>query len=132
MADLSGNSFPISYIKGGETKRLRNPDMPIKYGVSTNSLVIVFESGHEQRRKKGIPKKTFDLTFSNLDLEAATCLEDFFYLMGGPVAPFTWTDPSTNKVYNVRFDGDSFTKEYVTHTRLGPLFTVTIKLVQVI
>lgn len=126
-------NWPTEYTDAeGVTQKLTNPSIPIKYGYKTNSLVVEFESGHEQRRKKGATRKTFELTFKALPMEAADKLEEFFIECGGPVSAFNWTDPSNGKAYACRFEGDNFAREYFRHGQKGPLFRVTVSLTQVL
>ena len=126
-------AWPTSYTtSSGKTAHLPNPSIPIKYGYKTNTLVTEFESGHEQRRSKGLTKKTFEFTYKALTLEEADVIEAFFFECLGSVRAFSWTDPVDKKVYVCRFDGDSFAREYFRHGANGPIFRIPVKLTQVL
>lgn len=126
-------TWPATYTNSaGATVRMPNPSMPINYGYKTNSILVEFESGHEQRRKKGETRKTFEFTYVAVHLEVADAIEEFFMECGGPVRSFNWVDPVDKKSYVVRFDGDSFAREYFGHSAAGPIFKIAVKLTQVL
>lgn len=126
-------AYPTTYVnRKGQTVSLPNPSRSgLTYGVRTNNLVQGFDSGHEERRKKGAPKNTFEFSYLYLDKEAALTLRTFFLARSGNVESFSWTDPVMKVAYpKVRFDMDTFVMENVTHNDLGPLFKVSIKLIE--
>lgn len=126
-------NWPTTYVKAdGTSSRMPNPSIPIKYGYKTNSLLLEFESGHEQRREKGLMRRTFEFTYNVVTSAVADELENFFVTCRGSVRAFNWTDPATSKTYVCRFDGDTFSREYFAHSSNGPLFRVVVKLIQVI
>lgn len=123
--------YPTTYVNAqGQTVRLPSPSRPLAFGTRTNTIKQVFDSGHEQRRKKGADKDTFDFTYLYLEKEAALALRTFYLARNGDVEAFQWTDPVLKTEYTVRFDMDTFVMENVTHNDKGPLFKVSIKLVE--
>ena len=126
-------SWPTTYVASdGSTKRLPNCSLPVNYGYKTNNLVVEFESGHEQRRQKGLIRRTFDINYQALTMEQAQTIESFFFSSRGSVRAFNWTDPTSNETYVVRFDGDNFAKEYFGHNDIGPIYKISLKFIQVI
>lgn len=124
-------SFPTTYIDKGATKRLPCPSRPLSEGIKVNTLCFDADSGHEQRRKKGDPRKTFEFVFVALTHAQAQCIEDFFLEVLNVYA-FDWTHPFTDDVIKVKFDMDTFCKEMFGHSKHhGPLYKIAIKLEQV-
>lgn len=125
--------FPTTYTsKTGEIKSLPNPSRPFSEGVKTNNITHSFESGHEQRRVKGDPKRTFEFSYNALDEEQASLLTSFFIQCYGNVKAFLWTHPLTKETMQVRFDMEALMKENFSHTPYkGALYKINIKLVQV-
>lgn len=124
--------YPSSYTsKTGVQKYLPNPSRPINEGIKTNNIIHSFESGHEQRRVKGDPKRNFEFTYNALDEEQATTLVQFFIQCYGAVKSFTWTHPVTKETILCRFDMDSMIKENFSHGPKGPIYKINVKLVQV-
>jgi len=124
--------YPTEYTsKTGEIKYLPNPSRPFTEGVKTNNITHSFESGHEQRRAKGDPKRTFEFTYNALDEEQATLLTQFFIQCYGNVRSFYWIHPLTKETLQCRFDMDSLVKENFSHGPKGPIYKINVKLVQV-
>lgn len=113
------------------TPRLPNCSRPIKESIKQDSLVVSFDSGHEQRRTKSDPKRIFEVTYAALTQNEYATIRDFF-LQVTNVTPFTWTHPVEKTVYLVRFDMDTFTGEHFQHSPVaGPLYKLQLKLLQV-
>ena len=124
--------YPSAYVdKSGETKYLPAPSRPLTEGVKTNNLVTSFESGHEQRRVKGDPRRTFEWTYNVLSEQEASLLVTFFIQRYGNVQSFIWTHPMSKEQLQVRFDMDAMVKENFAHGPKGPLYKLNVKLVQV-
>ena len=132
-SELVGLSWPETYVDyDGITKRMPNCSMPINYGFQSNNLVIAFESGHEQRRQKGLIRRTFDIKFAAITKVQAMVIEDFYFSAKGSIKAFNWIDPATGLTHVVRFEGNTFAKEYFEHSDLGPIFRVSLKFIQVV
>ena len=123
------NIYPTSDSTGD---RIPNPSRPLTEGVQTNTLVQTFDSGHEQRRKKGDAKATWEFTYLALTDAAYRTLQNFFIARGGNCEAFFWVHPLTQRQYSVRFNMDTFTGEHFEHaTKKGKLWKLAIKLIQV-
>jgi len=84
--------------------RVRTED--IKY----NTLITKFESGKEQRRSKGSPKRKFQLKFEKQETPADE-IYNFFKARKGKFEVFNWTHPRTGEVIKVRFGVDKLSRE---------------------
>jgi len=114
-------------------KYLPNPSRPITYGVKSNNTAISFDSGHEQRRQRGLPKRTFEFKYNALSLTEYKTIRDFYInTTACGVYSFTWTDPIEKTTYNVKFNMDIFQGDYIAHSTKGPYYTLAIKLEQVL
>lgn len=127
------SNYPTTYVNAnGITVPMPNGSRPIQYGVQTNNLIQTMESGHEQRRKKGDPRQTFEYSYIALTQEAAVTLRNFFMQMGGSTQAFYWTDFVSKITYLVRFNMEGFAMENFAHNSAGPLYKIpSIKLIQV-
>lgn len=124
-------TYPETYIENGQTKRMPNPSRPIDYDYVTNNLEVAFESGHEQRRQKGLPKLKVDFSYKALTQAQADTLVNFFVVScAGSVRPFEWTDPVSRKTYWMRFDMKQLKKEYIGHNVKGPIYSMNITMIQ--
>ena len=80
-------------------------------GIKFNTLITQFESGKEQRRSKGLPRRIFRLQFEkqNLSKNDAQEIWDFFVARKGRYEAFLWdyqkADGTIEEV-TVRFDMD--------------------------
>jgi len=101
--------------------------------IGYNTLVTKMESGKEQRRSKGLPRRKFTLTFDkttnyNNDAQA---MWDFFVARKGKFEPFyfDWKQPdgSTEEV-KVRFAQDSLSREAF----LNKAYSYGLELIEVI
>lgn len=112
--------------------RIPNPSRPLTEGVQPNTLVQTFDSGHEQRRKKGDPRMTWEFTYLVLTDAAYRTLQNFYIARGGIAESFAWTHPLTKQQYpSVRFNMDTFSGEYFEHPSKGALWKLAVKLIQV-
>lgn len=124
--------YPTTYVsKSGEVLNLPNPSRPFNEGIKTNNITQTFESGHEQRRVKGDPRRTFEFTYNILTEEQANTIVNFFIQCYGNVKAFLWTHPLSKETYQCRFDMDALVKENFSHNIYGPLYKLNIKLIQV-
>ena len=110
--------------------RIPNPARPLKEGIKTNVLIQTFDSGHEQRRQKSDPKRTFDLSYPVLKSKEYFTIRDFFLQVTNSQA-FLWTHPVEKTQHLVRFNMDTFAGEYVEHGPSGPLYKLQLSLLQV-
>lgn len=126
-------AFPTTYVNSkGATVPFPTPQRPIPEGIKTSVLINQFDSGHEQRRRKGAPRKTFEVTYPFLDQQAYAALQAFFLSVGGSLDTFSWVHPVTKVTYTVRFDLDALQGEYHMTTRLGHFWKCSLKLLQVL
>lgn len=85
-------------------------------GIVFNTLITEFESGKEQRRSKGLPRRTFMLEFeksttTNNDAEE---IWNFFVARKGRFEPFEWDyqhEDGTVETVKVRFNSDALNRE---------------------
>lgn len=128
---MDPNSFPTSYIDdAGIIRRLPYPSRPLEYETKSNDLIVRFDSGHEQRRKKGSSLLVVKLKYKALPAAAARVIRDFFIDCGTTKA-FDWTDPTDGTTYRMRFDG-SYAWTNTEHNNKGPIFSVSCSLQQVL
>lgn len=81
-----------------------------------NTLVTQFESGKEQRRAKGLPRRVFRLTFEKATTknDDAEQIYQFFVARKGRFEPFLWDYPrsdGTVEEVTVRFDTDILNRQ---------------------
>jgi len=85
-------------------------------GIRFNTLVTKFESGKEQRRSKGNPKRFFKLSFEKETItdNEAQQMWDFFVARKGKFEPFYWdyehADDTVEEV-KVRFNHDDLNRK---------------------
>lgn len=85
-------------------------------GIKFNTIVTKMESGKEQRRAKGSPRRVFRLTFdktTNYNNDAQAMWE-FFVARKGKFETFLWDYPKpdgTVEEVTVRFDTDELSRE---------------------
>uniref|UniRef100_A0A6M3JAG0 DUF2460 domain-containing protein n=1 Tax=viral metagenome TaxID=1070528 RepID=A0A6M3JAG0_9ZZZZ len=78
-------------------------------GYKTN--IIPFTSGKEARYSKGSALHEFNLVYSMADDTQKNTIVDFFNARTGILDTFTWTNPTDNVTYTVRFKEDSLSVE---------------------
>lgn len=125
---MSLPAYPVTDTAG---ERIPHPTRPLVEGVQANSIITTFDSGHEQRRKKGRSRRTFELTYPVLTQAAYQTLFDFF-LARLNVESFTWIHPLSKVVYTVRFNQDTLQGSNIHQSRHHKLFTMSFKLIEVI
>lgn len=114
-------------------KYLPNPSRPISYGIRPNVITQTFDSGHEQRRVRGVHKKIFEFKYNCLKLTEYKTIRDFYInTTACGVYSFNWTDPVEKITYNVKFSMDAFQGDYIAHSVNGPYYTLSVKLEQVL
>ena len=74
----------------------------IEESVTFQTAITRFESGREQRRARGLPRRRWRLQFRKGNVNA-DAIWDFYVAMNGPVDPFLWDNPVDNQAYWVRF-----------------------------
>lgn len=85
-------------------------------GIVFNTLITEFESGKEQRRSKGLPRRIFKLEFEkeNTTKTEATEIWNFFVARKGRFEPFEWDyekDDGTIETVTVRFNSDALNRD---------------------
>lgn len=120
----------LDYVFEYTPQPLPNPSRPLKEGVRANTIIYAADSGHEQRREKSNPRRTFDLTWNALTLDQYLTLRDFYMVVLNS-APFMWTHPIENTRVLVRFANDVFQGENVGHGPKGPIYKLQVSLLQV-
>lgn len=103
---------------------------PLGEGVKASSIVFAGDSGHEQRRKKGDSKRTFQLTYAVLTADQYKTLRDFFMQVLN-VYEFEWVHPVEKTALNVKFAMDTFQGENFSHGPKGALYKLQVSLEQV-
>lgn len=127
MADY----YPTNIDRDVAKAKLPNPSFPIRESIKANSLMFESSSGYEQRRKRGQSKLIYELTYNVLKYAEWKTLRDFF-LEKTNVEPFIWRHPVDKQDILVRFDQDTWTSEYFSHTAHGEkLYKLQVKLIQV-
>jgi phage-related protein len=121
-------TFPAVDSKG---KRIPNPSRPLTEGVATNDLVFTADSGHEQRRQKGVHLFTFELKWDALTLEAYQTIRNF-YIKHTTTKSFRWIHPLTSQELKVRFTSETFSGENFAHRKTGPIYKAACRLKQVL
>jgi phage-related protein len=129
------DNFPTQASDGS---RIPNCSLPLQEGIKTNSLIFSSDSGHDQRRKKGANKRTWELNFPVLTQLQADAIFSF-YLNHTTTVPFIWTHPvekiagtQTKKPFTVTFSNDMLQKDYFAHGVLGPLYKMSMKIEEVL
>lgn len=76
----------------------------IEESVTFQTAITRFESGKEQRRARGLPRRRWRLRFRKDQVDSGA-IWSFYLAMNGPVDPFLWGNPVDNQAYWVRFPG---------------------------
>lgn len=106
------------------------PSHASQSGIQTNSIVFTSDSGAEQRRVRGAPKRTYELSWPALTFDQYQTIRDFF-LMVLNVKAFYWVEPIENHRVLVRFVNELFQAQQIGHGPKGPLYSLGLSLVQV-
>ena len=85
-------------------------------GIVFTTLISQFESGKEERRSKGLPRRTFRLEFEKSMTTSNDAKEiwDFFVARKGRFEAFEWDyehEDGTIETVKVRFNTDTLTRE---------------------
>ena len=128
--------FPIS-LKSGDNMALAKfvwkANRAWQDGIQYNTLITQYESGKEQRRSKGLPRRKFILQFEKATTINADTQEiwEFFIARRGRFETFLWdyqkSDGTTEEV-TVRFDMDALNRE----TFMSIVYSFGIALIEVI
>lgn len=110
--------------------RIPNPSRPFKEGVQSSAIIYTADSGHEQRRVKAPPKRTFELTWNALTKDQYLTLRDFF-MQVVTTQPFLWRHPIEGTQFLVRFTNELFSGENIGHGPKGPIYKLQVSLLQV-
>ena len=78
----------------------------VRESIEFNTLITQFESGREQRRSKGEPRRRWKLQFRK-DQDVANEIWDFYLARRGSYEAFEWRNPLDNQTYTVRFAHDN-------------------------
>jgi phage-related protein len=121
--------FPTQTPQG---KRVPNPSRPLQEGIAAQDLIFSSDSGHEQRRRKGLPICTFELSYVALTYDQYVTIRNF-YINHTTAKAFDWYHPFTKQKYRVRFASDNLQGEYFEHPAVtGPLYKLSFALRQVL
>jgi len=74
----------------------------IEETVTFRTLITTFETGREQRRSKGLPRRQWKVRIRR-DQETAAQVWQFYLERRGPVEAFLWVHPVTGETVQVRF-----------------------------
>lgn len=108
-----------------------NPSLPLAEGVKAQTIISEFDSGHSQRRTKGLPKRTFQLSYIVLTSDQYRTIRDFF-MQKLNTYEFNWTHPIEKTVLNVRFTNDTLSAEnFSWGVGKGALYKLQLSLEQV-
>lgn len=102
-------------------------------GIQYNTLITQYESGKEQRRSKGLPRRKFILEFEKATITNSDAQEiwDFFMARRGRLESFLWDYPKSDdsiEEVTVRFDMDALNRE----TFMNIIYSFGITLIEVI
>lgn len=115
------------------TPKIPNCSRPLKEGIKVDTILFTADSGHEQRRKKSDPKRTFDPQYTALKKNEYFTIRDHF-IEHLNTTPFLWTHPIEGIQYLVRYNMDTFSAENFSHSpipSIGPLYKLQLNLLQV-
>lgn len=85
------------------------PSQVIEEEIRFKTLITPFESGKEQRRSKGVPRRAWTMRFSRLKAEG-DAIWAFYVARKGAYEAFLWTNPIDNVQYTVRFLEDNLSR----------------------
>jgi len=81
----------------------------IQESIRYRTLITQFESGREQRRAKGTPRRRWTLRFRKDQVDADE-IWAFYQARKGAFEAFLWTNPLDGQTYTVRFERDDLTR----------------------
>ena len=82
----------------------------VQESIHYRTLITEFESGKEQRRSKGTPRRRWSLKFRK-DQVDADAIWSFYVARKGAYQAFTWTNPVDGVTHRVRFADDNLTRQ---------------------
>lgn len=85
------------------------PTEIIEEEIRFKTLITLFESGKEQRRSKGVPRRVWTMKFSRLKNEGDQ-MWNFYVARKGAYEAFLFTSPIDNVQYTVRFLEDNLSR----------------------
>lgn len=90
--------FPTTLIETPDTSKY-------SYEVEDKAIKTEIEGGYVSSRARHTrpPRRTFKVGYTYIRDSDLTILDNFYVSMGGGSDDFTWTNPSNNIVYTVRF-----------------------------
>lgn len=90
------------------------PTEVIEEEIRFKTLITQFESGKEQRRSKGTPRRVWTMKFSRLKDEG-DAIWAFYVARRGAYETFLWTNPIDGVQYTVRFLEDNLSRTDLYH-----------------
>jgi len=117
---------------GSDGKRIPNPSMPIDYGIKSNNITFTSDSGITDIRPRGRLKNTFSFSYVALNAIQYKAIRDFYIARKGTHESFYWVDPVDKTQYVVRFSNEEFIGKNFGHNTATPLYSVEIKLEEVL
>lgn len=126
---LSGMAtFFLPAFVGSEKFTINLPDPErVEESITFRTLITQFESGKEQRRSKGTPRRSWNLRYRK-NASDASDLWSFYVARRGAYESFEWLNPVDGQTYKVRFARDQLTREVLW--RLA--FNFGVELIEVI
>jgi len=99
----------------------------ITESIQFRTLITLFESGREQRRSKGTPRRRWTLRFRK-DQVDADAIWSFYVDRRGAYEAFLWTNPIDGRTYTVRFEQDILSRTVMWKV----LFEYGLSLIEVV
>jgi len=113
-------------------KPMPNCSLPISYGIKSNNISFMSDSGIEEVRPKGRLKQTFDFSYKALTDTQYKTLKDFYIARKGSYSAFKWTDPVSKEEFTVRFKMEAFAAKSFAHNFKTPLYSLDVQLEEVL
>lgn len=82
----------------------------VQESIHYRTLITEFESGKEQRRSKGTPRRRWSLKFRKDQVDADT-IWSFYVARKGAFESFQWVNPVDTQTYKVRFAEDNLSRQ---------------------
>lgn len=103
------------------------PTQVVEEETRFRTLITPFESGKEQRRSKGVPRRVWTMEFSRLKAEGDE-IWAFYVARKGAYEAFLWTNPIDGQQYTVRFLEDNLSRTAF----LGLAYEFGLKIIEVV
>lgn len=113
-------------------KQMPNPSFPIEDSYSSNNISFISDGGNEQVRPRGKMKGGFSFSYIALTSTQYKTIRDFYLARKGSYESFQWTHPVLKETYTVRFKMDTFSGKNFTQNIKTPLYSLDIKLEEVL